>query len=424
MDIGLVLFWSSVLLIVYTYLGYPCLLWLWAKIRSRPCRRQGGEPSVVLIIVAHDEARRMDARLQNVLSLDYPRHRLEIWLASDGSTDGTVEQARAYEPAGVRVIEFQRHRGKPATLSDVIPRANGEIVVLADARQRFDSGAIRMLVAPFADPQVGAVSGELVLTPDSEGTAVAHGLGCTWRYEKFIRRNESLVDSSVGVTGAIYAIRRDLFETLPGDTILDDVWIPMRIVRRGYRVLFQPSARAYDQAPLTVEEDFTRKVRTMAGKFQLLARERWLLSPLRNRLWLQTFSHTVLRALVPLFIVGALGANLLLLESLLYRWTLGGQILFYGAALAGYSIRSAKKGPPLFSVPFVFCLVSWATVVGFFRFVTGRQPVTWEKVSAYGLSQSLREEVWSPKEPAPSARRLQPPGHWRRWSGHSRPFQH
>jgi len=377
-----VLFWVSVLLVGYTYLGYPALMGAWAALRSRPPRSLGGKPMVSVVIVAHNEAMRIAGRLENLLALDYPRDRLEVLLASDGSTDGTPERARAYVQAGVRVISFETRRGKSAVLNDLVGKARGEIVVLADARQRFETGALRALVGPFANPQVGAVSGELILTENAEGTAVGEGVGFYWRYEKFIRRSESRVDSAVGATGAIYAIRRDLFEPIPEDTILDDVLIPMRIARRGYRVLFEPRARAFDRAAATAGEEFGRKVRTIAGNFQLFAREVWLLNPFRNRLWLQTVSHKGLRLLSPLFLIAAFWANLLLADAPFYRWTLVGQIIFYGAALAGYARRDARRKFPLLIVPYVLCLLSWATVVAFLRFLTGRQRVTWEKVSA------------------------------------------
>ncbi|MGH7432464.1 MAG: glycosyltransferase, partial [Candidatus Methylomirabilales bacterium] len=182
-----VLFWVSVLLVGYTYLGYPALMGAWAALRSRPPRSLGGKPMVSVVIVAHNEAMRIAGRLENLLALDYPRDRFEVLLASDGSTDGTPERARAYVQAGVRVISFETRRGKSAVLNDLVGKARGEIVVLADARQRFETGALRALIGPFANPQVGAVSGELILTENAEGTAVGEGVGFYWRYEKFIR---------------------------------------------------------------------------------------------------------------------------------------------------------------------------------------------------------------------------------------------
>ncbi len=377
-----VLFWACAILLGYTYVGYPILIRAWAALRSRPPRRRCVEPTVSLVIVAHNEATRIEERLENLLALDYPPDHLEILLASDGSTDGTEKRARAFQSAGVTVIAFEVRRGKPSVLNDVVPKARGEIVVLADVRQQFEVAALRALVEPFADPQVGAVSGELILTGgEGGGTAVAEGIRFYWRYEKFIRRDESRVDSTVGATGAIYAIRRDLFEPIPEDTILDDVLIPLRIARRGYRVLFEPAAQAYDRVAMAAGEELTRKIRTIAGNFQLFARERWLMDPFRNRLWLQTASHKGLRLLSPLFLGATFGANLLLLGQPFYRWALVGQILFYVAALGGYALRNARMKIPMLMVPYVFCLLNWATVVAFCRFVARRQRVTWERAS-------------------------------------------
>ncbi len=380
--LAMALFWPSAVLLVYTYILYPVLVFAWGALRPHRPIVATALPRVTVVVVAHNEAARIAERIENLLALDYPRDRLEILIASDGSTDGTANRARALEGAGVRVISFEPRRGKPAVLNDVVPGARGDIVVLADARQRFDAAALRQLVGAFADPAVGAVSGELVLSEGREGTAAGEGLGVYWSYEKLIRWGESRVDSTVGATGALYALRRDLFEPLPEDTILDDVLIPMRIVRRGYRVLFEAGARAYDRPAPSARAEFARKVRTLAGNFQLFAQERWLLSPARNRLWIQTLSHKAFRLLCPLLLATTFLANLLLVHRPFYRWMAGAQALFYGAALGGWALRDGgRHGLPWLSVPYVVCLLSWATVVGFFRFATGRQNVTWERAA-------------------------------------------
>ncbi len=187
-----VLLWLSLGLLAYVYAGYPALMWVRARCAARPPGTSAGAtPAVSIVVVAHNEARRVTERLENLLALDYPRERLEIILVSDGSTDGTVERARAYEHRGVIVRAFAQRRGKPSVLNETVPAASGEIVVLADARQRFAPEALRALVRPFADPGVGAVSGELVLTRDEDGTAAGDGVGFYWRYEKLIRQSES-----------------------------------------------------------------------------------------------------------------------------------------------------------------------------------------------------------------------------------------
>lgn len=374
-----VLFWICIGTLLYTYAGYPVLVWLWAKLFPQPHRMAPAEPRVTVVVAAHNEAAEIEARLENLLALEYPREHMDIVVASDGSTDATVERAKKFGNHGVRIVEFENRRGKPALLNALVPEARGDIVVLADARQRFHPGAVRALVRHFVDHRVGAVSGELVLVDDGAESGVSEGIGFYWEYEKFIRRHECLVDSTAGATGAIYAIRRELFEAIPEDTLLDDVVVPMRIVRRGFRVLFEEDAVACDRVSATPGAEFRRKVRTIAGNFQLFVREPWLLNPWRNRIWLQTLSHKAFRLLGPLALGTAFATNLMLLDQLFYVWTLGAQVVFYFAAAIGLAMPNTSRGHLLCNVPYAFCLLNWATTVAIVRVLSGRQQVTWDK---------------------------------------------
>lgn len=383
-----IMFWVSALVLGYTYVGYPLLIRVWARLHGRPHDRKAMSPLVSLLVVAHNEAPRIRRRIENLLALDYEAERLEIVIASDGSSDATVALADTFRTAGVRVVAFDAHRGKPAVLNDVIPQLLGEIVVLMDVRQSIEKNAIRALVDNFADAGVGAVSGELVLT-GGEGCHGANvgatdgsmeGVGFYWRYEKFIRLSESRVDSTVGATGALYAMRRELFEPIPADTILDDVLIPMQIVRRGFRVLFESGALASEPLSDNPGVEFRRKARTIAGNFQLLVQHPWLLNPLANRLWLQTVSHKLFRLLCPACLMLVLIANLMLLEFLLYQVAFLLQVLFYSAAAAAQLAPQVARKTALLSVPHAFCLLNWSTVAGFGRFIRGRQQVTWARM--------------------------------------------
>lgn len=378
------IFWVSVLLLVYVYAGYPLLIHLWARLRPRHSIEGDIRPRVSILVVAHNEGHRLVRRLENLLALDYPADRVDVLVGSDGSNDGTEALVRDFRHPRLRIFTFPTRRGKAAVLNDLVAEASGEILVMADARQRFAADAIEKLVGHFADPSVGAVSGELVLTRNVNGTAVGDGVGFYWRYEKLIRSSESLTDSTIGATGAIYAIRRELFEPLPEDIILDDVLIPIRIVARGYRVLFEPRARAYDRAASSAAEEFTRKVRTIAGNFQLLRRETWLFSPLRNRLWVQTLSHKGLRLVGPFLLAGTFGANLTLLHSDFYRMTFVAQLFFYLAAIGGFLLRDARRRVRALVVPYMVCLLNWATAVALFRFLTQQQGAIWEAAGPAG----------------------------------------
>ena len=383
-------FWASAILLAYVYVGYPLVATLRARFAPRPRLLAPSEPFVSIVVVANNEENRIGGRIENLLALDYPAWRREIVIASDGSTDATVARARQYEGHGVSIRSFATRRGKSAVLNVVVPSLRGDVVLFADARQRFDPGTLRALVENFADPTVGAVSGELVLATSDRTATAGRGSAFYWRYEKFIRSTEGRTDSTVGATGAIYAIRRELFETIPDDTILDDVLIPLRIVRKGYRVLFEPRARAYDSASATAQHEFVRKARTIAGTFQLFSRELWLFNPRRNRLWLETMSHKALRLAVPVLHAALFGASAALAPgtSWFYQAAFAGQSLFYAAAIVGAMQGCHARRSFLLTVPCAICLLSWATVVGFVRFLTNRQQVTWERVAAPGVSST------------------------------------
>lgn len=380
------LFWTAIVALGYTFAGYPALVWMLARICPRPPRRADVRPTVTVLVAAYNEAAIIARRIENCLALDYPADRLEIVIASDGSTDSTVAVAQRYERGGrpgpaVRVIAYPWRRGKPCVLNDTMPQCRGDVVVLADARQRYEADAVRRLVENFADPAVGAASGELCLVNEA-GVAVGDGVGAYWRYEKLIRRAESAFDSTVGATGALYAIRRPLFEPMPSDTLLDDVLIPVRIARRGFRVVFDARAQAWDHAAPTARHEYTRKVRTIAGVAQLFAREPWLLLP-THRLWLQAISHKLLRLAAPFLMLAVLvSAALLARRSPVYAAALAAQVVFYTAAVVGALLgRGRGVLSRLLAVPYAFCLLNLTTLVALARLASGRQQVQWSKAA-------------------------------------------
>lgn len=376
-----VIIWACALLLGYTYFGYPLIVWCLARWRPHPWTAIPREPDVSVVIVAYNEEATIARRLRNLIDTDYPIQRMEIVVVCDGSTDRTAAIARSFANQGVRTIEFSRRRGKSAVLNDVVSSARADIVVLTDVRQRFARRAIKHLVADFADPRVGAVGGDLKLVSGDAGSQIGTGARVYWNYEKFIRRHEAALDSTIGATGAVYAIRRRLFRPIPPDTILDDVLIPMEVVRQGYRVLFEPRAVAFDRTSASARSEALRKTRTIAGNFQLFLTKPWLSLPFYNRLWLQTVSHKGLRLVIPLLLFTAFAVNAALLPVGFYRFTFAAQVLFYGAAIAGRALRHKRHKPPWLNVPYTFCVLNWATVVAFFRFVTGRQRSAWEKAS-------------------------------------------
>ena len=379
-------FWLAVGVLAYTFAGYPALMVLLARLRPRSVRRGPAQPTVSVLIAAHNEAATIAARIENCLALDYPYDKLEICVASDGSTDDTVPIARRYERAGtpgptVRVFAYPSRRGKPSVLNDSVPRCAGEIVLLGDARQRYDADVVRRLVENFSDDRVGAASGELHLV-NGAGRAVGEGVGAYWRYEKVIRRAESAVHSTVGATGAIYAIRRRLFEAIPSDTFTDDVVIPLRIVRQGYRVVFDGRARAWDRVAESARAEYVRKLRTIAGVVQVFLREGWIWRP-THPVWVQALSHKLLRVAAPFFMLTALLANAVLAPTHApYRAIFAAQLLFYGAAAGGALVRGRSgRLARLLAIPYAFCLLNLTTLVSLWQFVRGRHNVRWTKAA-------------------------------------------
>jgi cellulose synthase/poly-beta-1,6-N-acetylglucosamine synthase-like glycosyltransferase len=335
-------FWLCAGFVAYVYAGYPLLLFVCSRVRARglvtaaPARW----PSLSIVIAARDEARRLPDRLQNLIGLPYPGDR-QIIVVSDGSTDGSVEALKPYTTQA-DIVSIERS-GKAAALNAGVAMARHELVVFTDARQTFAEDALIELARPFADPSVGAVGGELVLV-DGGGSTVVDGMGLYWRLEKQLRQFESDVDSMVGATGAIYAIRRTLWKPLPAGAILDDVLTPMRCVLSGQRVVFNRRAVAFDSMSRDARSEARRKRRTHAGNWQLPVLEPRLLLPWRNRVWLQYVSHKLGRLMVPYALVGLLLSNVVLAaSSAVYATALIVQCFFYLLAGLGALLELADR---------------------------------------------------------------------------------
>ncbi len=307
----------------------------------RPVRKAPWEPTVSIVIAAHDERDKIEKKILNCLDLDYPKEKLQVVVALDAPTDGTEDIVWKYAGRLIDMVYYSPHRGKAQALNSAVAAAEGEILVFADARQRLDAAAVRELVANFHDPSVGAVSGELVLL-DENGNEAADGVGLYWRYEKLLRAMESDIHSMLGATGALYAIRRELFRRLPVETILDDVAIPMRAVLAGKRVVFEPGARAYDAVAASVDVEYGRKVRTLMGNFQLMAQMPELLDAGRNPVLWQFLSHKVGRLFVPYFLAVLFVSNILLVKEMPFLVFFALQAAFYSLAWFGSLVATGE----------------------------------------------------------------------------------
>jgi len=363
-------FWISAALMAYTYAGY--VLWLRARAiwRSQPVRRGAYSGSVSVLMVVRNEERILEEKLRNLMALEYPGREPQIIVVSDGSTDGTERILRHWDTR-IRAILNPVARGKAACLNDAMAVAEADLVVFTDVRQRIEPGAVQLLSENFVDPEVGCVSGELMLGDAATGES-GDGLGLYWRIEKQVRELEARSGSVVGATGAIYAARRQLLTAVPEGTILDDVYIPMQIVRQGKRVVFDARARAWDVPNLGAGREFSRKVRTLSGNYQLLQLAPWLLSR-SNPLRFEFVSHKVLRLCIP-FALAALFIASLWLKAPIYRFALVLQLGFYGASLLGFG-RLAKRGllGRVADAAGAFVMLNGAAVVALANFVAGRR---------------------------------------------------
>ncbi|MGH9370303.1 MAG: glycosyltransferase family 2 protein [Vicinamibacterales bacterium] len=360
-----ILFWTSTFVIAYVYVGYPLLLAAWARLAPRPPKTEGfpngSWPAVSIIVAARNEAARLPGRIENLLALTYDGRR-EIIVVSDGSTDGTAAALAPYAET-VRVIDVPAG-GKPLALNAGVAAATGDIVVFADARQQFGHRALVALVSTFADPDVGGATGELILDCEAGGvdSTIGDGVGAYWKYEKWLRRKEGLIRSTLGATGAIYALRRSLWQPLPAETLLDDVLAPMRAVLDGWRIVFEEQATAFDRAAPDTAAETRRKRRTLAGNYQILAQEPRLLVPFVNPVWLQYVSHKVGRLLVPWALVAAfVSSALLATDGWIYTLAFAAQGAFYGLALLGawFDSRDRQQAQPADEVPGDFSVASW-----------------------------------------------------------------
>jgi poly-beta-1,6-N-acetyl-D-glucosamine synthase len=369
----------SIGLVAFTFVGYPALVALLARVRPRPVRTlEGYEPSVSLIVAAYNEEDVIVWRLANIADLDYPTDRLEVIVVADGSEDDTAELARAI--GQTKVLHQPVRAGKRAAIERGVAAATGEILLLTDANNRFTPETLRELVAPFGDPSVGVVTGRKAID-DEAGRPLDRAEGLYWRYESRIKAWESAVGSTTGVAGEILAFRREAFQFVQPGTMNEDFVQAMLAALDGWRVVYAPRAVSLERASATMTDEATRRSRLTTGRWQAL---RMLLPSLLRRrplLALQVISHKGLRPLVPFALIVALVSNTLLaLDQRWAGWLLVLQLAFYNAALLGWLAESVGRRSRVLYVPYYFCRMHLAGLAGFRDFASRRHEAVWAKV--------------------------------------------
>ena len=368
-----IVFWLSLIAILYTYAGYPIAIWLFARLRPRPWKSAPIAPSISIVLAVHNGIALLPRKIQHLLGLNYPNIK-EIIVVSDGSTDGTAELLlQQYHPLFKGII-LKEHCGKAVAVNAGVAEATADVVLFLDVRPEVAPGAIQQLVSNFADPEVGCVTGELILSDAGHDATSASVSGIYWRYEQWIRTCESICDSPVGVYGGFYAVRRNLAAMQPAGMILDDMFQPLSIIRQGYRSVLDPKAHVYDTWPNKAGGEFHRKVRTLAGNFQLFQLAPWTLTP-QNRVLIQLVSHKIMRLIAPYLMVLLLVSMLALsFDSWIYLALAALQS--FGLVLAFSALRFRIPVLQRIAAPASAMLVlNAAAVVGLYRFLFTRGPL-------------------------------------------------
>lgn len=386
-----IIFCLSLFLVLYTYIGYGLVLWIMVRLKKRPktANEKTGNPKVwpaiTLIVAAYNEEAWIEAKLQNCLEFDYPIDKLHLFFVTDGSTDQTPQRIKTY-PVGQYQVELfhqPERRGKIAAVERIMPKVNTPIVIYTDANTLVNPEGIKNIVRHFQHPEVGAVAGEKRIKQNQKEEASGAGEGLYWRYESTLKRWDSELYSVVGAAGELFSIRTALFEPVPADTIIEDFYMTLRIAQKGFRVIYEPDAYAIESSSASVKEELKRKIRIAAGGIQAIYRLRSLLNIFRyGLLSFQYISHRVLRwtitplALLLLFL---LNIPLAVFASPIYQGLLIVQLLFYTLAFTGYLMEKRQLKFKAFFIPYYFCIMNYAVFMGFFRIISGRQSVLWER---------------------------------------------
>lgn len=373
--------WASLALVAYTYVLYPASILLVGRLLpaedvARPASVDEEPPHVDVVIAAYNEESHIVDRLHNLLQQAYPADRLRILIGSDGSSDRTVERARSLGLNRIEVHDFPR-RGKASVVNDLIERASAPIVVLSDANTSFDPDALRHLVRAFDDPSTGAVVGELRLLEaagDNQDSAY-------WSVERRLKETESRIGGLLGANGAIYAVRRRLYQPLPADTIVDDFVVAMRIAAAGHRVVYEPRAFAVEDTPHGMDAEFRRRIRIGTGNYQALFRYPEFLTRTSWGTRFTYLSHKVLRWFTPHLLLVALACSALLSAQTVYRVLFLLQVAAYGLALIAFALRGRIELPRILRLPVFLLALNAAFAAAFWRYITGIQGGTWTRTA-------------------------------------------
>jgi cellulose synthase/poly-beta-1,6-N-acetylglucosamine synthase-like glycosyltransferase len=376
----IIAFWIFAGIIIYTYVGYTLLIPIIALFSQRRSIKKDIEPKVTFLITAYNEEQSIARKLEDTLSLDYPKDQLEVMVASDGSTDRTDEIVKVFADRRVVLKRVEGRVGKTATQNEAVKAATGDIIIFSDATTKYSKDAIRKIVRNYANEDVGAVSGRYEYI-NPTGAPVGIGTILFWKYENFIKSMQTRIKTITGCCGCIYSVRKEAYVPLPSD-IISDLVEPLKIIERGYRIVFEPKAIAYEETTEKPSEEFKMRIRVITRAMRGILYVKSLLNPFKYPfVSFQLISHKVLRWLIPFFLIGLLVSNYFLIGThLFFKITFVMQISFYTIALLGMIADRLGRRLKMFAIPMYFCVVNTASLIAFFKTLAGQKAVTWETV--------------------------------------------
>ncbi len=375
-----ILFWTSLAALFYTYAGYPLLVYLVSLIRPQKLKKSFYEPAVTILITAYNEEKDISGKIKNTLLIDYPKEKLEILIASDGSTDRTDEIVKTFSNRGVKLFRQDGRKGKTYTQNKAVEQAKGEIILFSDATTNYKPDVLREILPNFADETVGCVAGKLIYVDESESN-VGSGAKSYWNYETFLKRSESRVCSLIGASGCLYALRKSAYREMYPEAC-SDFLICAVVFRQGLRTVFEPNAVCSEETNRHAGKELKMRVRVISQTFNDLWRNRDMFNPLKSGFFaLELFSHKAMRYAVPVFSFFLfISAAYLAIFSTIFLIVFALQIIFYLNALIGWIMEKNGVKSAIFSMPLYFVLANLASVIGFYKFLSGERFASWEPI--------------------------------------------
>ena len=377
--IAQILFWATAGVLFYTYAGYPLLLAVIGAFASKKQAQPGYLPQLSILIAAYNEEANIARKLEQTLALDYPADRMEILILSDGSTDRTDEIVQSFTDPRVRLLRMEPRRGKTAAQNRGVQQARGEVLIYYDAKTLKKKQALRYLACNYEDPGVGAVSGRYQYFDPQGNSPTGLGTIAFWNYENFVKMMQSRIRTISGCCGCIYSVRKAAYTDLPDDVISDLVQ-PLWAIQKGYRVVFEDRALAYEETTQSAGEEFSMRVRVVTRGIRGILSVSDILKPWKFG-WVsfQLFSHKILRWLVPFFLVILYASTLALAHHSFFRYFFVLQTLFYAWALLSMAVPLHRRWKIL-GIPLYFCLLNAAAFCSVIEVIRGKKYVVWQTV--------------------------------------------